>query len=78
VPTCGKAIKQARYLRGQSQAEIELITGVSILKQRGMERGSNPKLDDLLVVVSYLGIPLHQAVLHPRQGAFAQTGKLDQ
>lgn len=48
-------------------ADVELATGVSDWKQMAMERGGNPRLDDLLAVVAYLRIDLGTVIRHPRR-----------
>lgn len=75
MPTCGADIKLMRAARGLTQAQVCLATGVSPYVLANMEQGSNPRLDDLLVVVGYLGMPLAKAVQHPRRGAAWSTGR---
>jgi transcriptional regulator with XRE-family HTH domain len=65
MPTIGKTIKDARYVKGMSLSQVSLMTDVSIDRIQAMERGNNPRLDDLLRVCSLLGIPLASAIQHP-------------
>jgi DNA-binding phage protein len=50
-----------------TQAQVCLATGVGRKQLQAMEADSNPRLDDLLVVVAYIGIPLGEAIRHPQR-----------
>lgn len=66
MPTCGEVIREQRRRRGMYQVEVALATGVSAKIIQAMERGSNCRVDDLLLVINYIGLPLNQAVKRPR------------
>lgn len=51
------------------QLDIQLATGVSRAKLILWEsdEGWNPKIDDLLAVVAYIGCPLGSVIRHPKR-----------
>lgn len=67
MPTLGNELKRRRKERGMTQAQVCLACGVTKRMLIQMERGCNPRLDDLLVVVAYIGIPLGEAIRHPHR-----------
>lgn len=67
MPTLGPELRAAREARWLTQARLSLVTGVSVQTIRSMEKGNNPQLDSLLVVVAYLGVPLGEVIRHPRR-----------
>ena len=49
------------------QVDITAATGVSKDKLQSMEESGNPRIDDLLAVVAYIGVPLGSVIRHPRR-----------
>jgi transcriptional regulator with XRE-family HTH domain len=69
MPTIGNELRKARVAKQLTQAELELMSGVSTWKIQIMESddGSDCRIDDLLSIVGVLGVPLGGVIRHPRR-----------
>lgn len=65
MPTIGSEIRAARERRHMMQADLCLMSGVSMDRIAAMEKGNNPRLDDLLRICGVLGVTLGTVIRHP-------------
>lgn len=62
-----KAGREARY---QSRESVAAATGVSVRWLWNVEHGrmTNPRIDEIMVVCSYLGLEADTVFIHPKRG----------
>lgn len=70
MPVDGKVVRAGRRARYQSQQEVANATGLPRRTIQRIEHGDmlNPRIDDLMILSSYLGLDPSELLIHPNRG----------